>query len=147
MYSFSETTICIYITTQPARVLFTNHTKTTIIKAASHLSPFLKLVQTHHWSLELVNIRAKQKRLNQLSVNQPRVPVYWESTRSQVPLNRMLTDSSWRWICCFVALLDSVLVKPAETLSEVPAQRDREDVDEAEQSKGVEQHHCVFQER
>lgn len=45
-----------------------------------------------------------------------------------------------------LVLLDSVLVKPAETLSEVPAQRDREDIDEAEQSEGVEQHYCVLQE-
>lgn len=45
-----------------------------------------------------------------------------------------------------LVLLDAVLVKPAETLSEVPAQRDGEDVDEAEQSEGVEQHHCVLQE-
>lgn len=45
-----------------------------------------------------------------------------------------------------LVLLDSVLVKPAETLCEVPAQRDGEDVDEAEQSEGVEQHHGVLQE-
>lgn len=45
-----------------------------------------------------------------------------------------------------LVLLDAVLVKPAETLSEVPAQRDGEDVDEAEQSEGVEQHHGVLQE-
>lgn len=43
-------------------------------------------------------------------------------------------------------LLDSVLVKPAETLCEVPAQRDGEDVDEAEKSEGVEQNHRVLQE-
>lgn len=43
-------------------------------------------------------------------------------------------------------LLDSVFVKPAESLREVPAQTDGEDVDESEQSEGVEQHHCVLQE-
>lgn len=43
-------------------------------------------------------------------------------------------------------LHDSVLVKRAETPSEVPAQRYGEDVEEAEQSKGVEQHHGVLQE-
>ncbi len=46
-----------------------------------------------------------------------------------------------------LVLLDSVFVKPAETLSEVPAQRDRENINEAEQSEGVEQHHSVLQER
>lgn len=45
-----------------------------------------------------------------------------------------------------LVLLDSVLVKPAQTLGEVPAQRDGEDVDEAEQSERVEQHHGVLQE-
>lgn len=43
-------------------------------------------------------------------------------------------------------LLDSVLVKPAEASSEVPAQTDGEDIDEAEQGEGVEQHYCVLQE-
>lgn len=43
-------------------------------------------------------------------------------------------------------LLDSVLVKPAEALSEIPAQRDGKDVDEDEEGEGVEQHHCVLQE-
>lgn len=45
-----------------------------------------------------------------------------------------------------LVLLDSVLVKPAESLREVPAQRDGEDVDEGEQSEGVQQNHCVLQE-
>lgn len=45
-----------------------------------------------------------------------------------------------------LVLLDSVLVKPAETLCEVPAQGDGEDVDEAEQSERVQQHHSVLQE-
>lgn len=45
-----------------------------------------------------------------------------------------------------LVLLDSVLVKPAETLREVPAQGDGEDVDEAEQSERVQQHHGVLQE-
>lgn len=45
-----------------------------------------------------------------------------------------------------LVLLDPVLVKPTEALSKVPAQRDREDVDEGEQGEGVEQHHCVLQE-
>lgn len=44
-------------------------------------------------------------------------------------------------------LLDSELVKPAEALSEVPAQRDGEDINEYEQSERVEQHHRVLQER
>lgn len=44
------------------------------------------------------------------------------------------------------ALLDSVLVKPAEALGKVPAQRDREDVEEDEQSEGVEQRRRVLQE-
>lgn len=43
-------------------------------------------------------------------------------------------------------LLDSVLVEPAETSREVPAQRDGQDVDEAQQSEGVQQHHRVGQE-
>ena len=43
-------------------------------------------------------------------------------------------------------LLNSILVKPAKTLCEIPAQRDRQDVDEAEERKGVEQHHSVRQE-
>lgn len=43
-------------------------------------------------------------------------------------------------------LLDSVLVKRAETPSEVPTQRYGEDVEEAKQSEGVEQHHGVLQE-
>lgn len=44
------------------------------------------------------------------------------------------------------ALLDSVLVEPAEALGKVPAQRDREDVEEDEQSEGVEQRRRVLQE-
>lgn len=44
------------------------------------------------------------------------------------------------------ASLDPVLVKPAEAFGEVPAQRDGEDVEEGEQSEGVEQHHRVLQE-
>lgn len=43
-------------------------------------------------------------------------------------------------------LLDSVLIKPAETPSEVPAQRDGEDVEESEQSEGVEEDRRVRQE-
>ena len=46
-----------------------------------------------------------------------------------------------------LVLLDSELIKQAQTLSEVPAQSDREDVDEGEQRERVEQHHCVLQER
>lgn len=45
-----------------------------------------------------------------------------------------------------VLLLDSVLVKQAESSREVPAQREGEDVDEDERSEGVEQHHRVGQE-
>ncbi len=45
-----------------------------------------------------------------------------------------------------LVLLDSVLVKPAETPREIPSQRDGKDVNEAEQSEGVEQHHSVLQE-
>lgn len=44
-------------------------------------------------------------------------------------------------------LLDSVLVKPAETLCEIPAQGDGEDIDEAKNSKRVKQHNSVCQER
>lgn len=43
-------------------------------------------------------------------------------------------------------LLDSVLVEPAQALGEVPAQGDGEDVEEGEQSEGVEQHHRALQE-
>lgn len=43
-------------------------------------------------------------------------------------------------------LLDSVLIEPAEALGEVPAQRHGQDVDQAEQSEGVEQHGRVRQE-
>lgn len=45
-----------------------------------------------------------------------------------------------------LVLLDSLLVKPAEASGEVPPQRDGEDIEEAEQSEGVEQHHRVLQE-
>lgn len=44
-------------------------------------------------------------------------------------------------------LLDPVLVKPAESLCEIPAQGDREDIDEAKESKRVKQHDSVCQER
>lgn len=44
-------------------------------------------------------------------------------------------------------LLDSVLVKPAETLCEIPAQGDGEDIDEAKESKRVKQHNSVCEER
>lgn len=43
-------------------------------------------------------------------------------------------------------LLHSVLVKPAEALGKVPAQGDGENVEEDEQSEGVEQRHRVLQE-
>lgn len=44
-------------------------------------------------------------------------------------------------------LLDSVLVKPAERLCEIPAQGDGQDIDESKESKRVKQHNSVCQER
>lgn len=44
-------------------------------------------------------------------------------------------------------LLHSVLVKPAETLCEIPAQGDGEDIDEAKKTERVKQHNSVCQER
>lgn len=151
---------------QPAKILFTNHT----IKAVFHMSVFLQLVQTRCCSLTLELQLNISKMLNQKKKKNPQqsqlrverqstssasintaVPVYWESTRGRVLLNQVLTDRSWKWICCHLdvswicesafsqlvsklrnklVLLDSVLVKPAEGLSEVPAQRDGEDIDE-----------------
>lgn len=46
-----------------------------------------------------------------------------------------------------LVLLNSVLVKPAETLCEVPAQGDGEDIDEAKKGKWVKQHNSVCEER
>lgn len=162
---------------QPARALFTNHTKRTTIKAVSHLSHLFSATSPN--TSLFTDLRAPAQHQSQTE-NQERVeeqsgsinsevPVYWESTRGRVPLNQMLTDSRWKRIWCHQAvsrkqvltrpggdcvssfrvklvLLDSGFVKPAEALGEVPAQGDGEDIDEAEQSEGVEQHHCVLQE-
>lgn len=55
---------------------------------------------------------------------------------------RIHTESAVKCVC---PLLHSVLIEPAEAFSEVPAQCDGENVEESEQSEGVEQNHCVLQ--
>ena len=44
-------------------------------------------------------------------------------------------------------LLDSVFVEPAKATREVPTQRDGQNVDQDQESKWIQQHHCVVQER
>lgn len=63
---------------------------------------------------------------------------------AQFWLNNLVSNT---WVKLVQGLLDSVLVKPAQTLGEVPAQQHRQEIDEAKKSKGVEQHHSVRQER
>lgn len=88
-----------------------------------------------------------QTNITYLTVYKPAVQIY-----SVIKLSTPLIDAKK----CFIAmsnawselvLLDSVLVKPAQTLREVPAQRHRENIDEAQKSKRVEQHNSVCQER
>lgn len=89
----------------------------------------------------------KYTNITYLTVYKPPVQLY-----RVIKLSMCLTDVSK----CFTAmsnawsepvLLDSVLVKPAETLCEIPAQGDGEDIDEAKESKRVKQHNSVCQER
>lgn len=114
---------------QPATVLFTNDTKDkSCCPLLSETSPITSLFT----ELQL-NIRTKQKKQLKADsfVNTLKVPLEPPSVQTQ----RVKP-----------VLLDSVFVKPAEALGEIPAQRDGEDVDEAEESEGVEQHCSVLQE-
>lgn len=87
-----------------------------------------------------LNIRAKgENQLESLSAERPGVP--GRKQAFVTARSRRVSD-----VGAELVLLDSVLVKPAEALREVPAQGDGEDVDEAEQSERVEQHHGVLQE-
>lgn len=64
----------------------------------------------------------------------------WESLSAEEYTLKVLLSAS-------VSLLHSVLIEPAETFSEVPAQCDGENVEEPEQSKRIEKNHGVLQKR
>lgn len=93
------------------------------------------------------NIWCTLANITLLTVFKPLVQLYQVSKLSMCLTNarKCLIAMSNAW--SEPVLLDSVLVKPAETLCEIPAQGDGEDIDEAKESKRIKQHNSVCQER
>lgn len=137
---------------QPGRELFTNHTKKNNNKSCVvHLPVSLR---PQHGSQTETN-GADWQAASFSSVNPACVPVSW-GVSLHANEQEVWADAFVSWLRvgseptsvprpeAEPALLDSVLVKPAETLRKVPAQADGEDVHEDKQSEGVEQRHCVL---
>ncbi|KAF3857174.1 hypothetical protein F7725_009033, partial [Dissostichus mawsoni] len=124
---------------QPARI-FTNHTKRNNNKSCIS-SVVLFSVTSPNTSSELrIHTRARQK------INRE-----WSSSSLDSSPSHRLEEAGDSFVCVSRLrdkrpLLHPVLVEPAEALCEVPAQRQGEDVDDDEQSEGVQQRHRVLQE-
>lgn len=151
VYIYIYLHIYIYIL-QPGRGLFTNHTKKNNNKSCVVRLPVsLRPQQRSQTETNGVGRQAASSLVSQPSVcpSVPRGQPACRRTRSasgrlcELTASRLGADKCPR-PKAEPALLDSVLVKPAETLRKVPAQADGEDVHEDEQSEGVEQRHRVL---